>query len=406
MLNKLIEDKDAHILSLSKSIIISDTEISDLREKFIAQEKKSELLNKLIEDKDAHILSLKDSISIQRQVTNEILSSNSWKITSPLRFLSSITGLSKKNLKKSPAISIHMDEGKSKPHYLPPYDELIFAIPFEYKPEDELINPSIAIVCHIFYVDLVSEIKGYILKIPYQFDLFITTDTEEKKRHILRELSGWSRGALEVRLVVNQGRDIAPKLISCRDIYDNYEFFLHLHSKKSSHLAELSSWRRYLFETLLGSEKIVKNIFDAFYSDKKLGIIGPAHFDRIRNSIGWGWNFDAAKKFSKKLGINISLNGKLDFPSGSMFWGRSAALKPLLDLGLTLDEFQVEDGQLDNSLGHVIERLYYFVCEKSGYRWIKVANPKLVSYENKIIFVEKRKDLNLLVKNAQYNLIF
>ena len=399
-------DSNNRLAQFNQSIIARDTEISELRDKLIGQEKKLEALILSIEDKDTHISSLNQSILAQRQVTNEILSSNSWKFTKPFRFLSSFTGLSKKNHKKDLIPTPFKGDAKKNPHYLPPYDESNFAIPFNYKMDDEANNPSIAIICHIFYVDLASEIMDYILRVPYQFDLFITTDTEEKKNYILRELAGWKKGAVEVRLVENRGRDIAPKLISYRDVYERYEFFLHLHSKKSPHLAELSSWRRYLFETLLGSENIVRNIFDAFYADKQLGIIGPAHFDIIRNSIGWGWNFEAAKRFCKKMNINIALDGKIDFPSGSMFWGRSAALKSLLDIGLTLDEFQVEDGQLDNSLGHVIERLYYYVCERSGYRWIKIGRPKLVSYDSNIIFVEDKNTLGSLIQEAQYNLLF
>jgi lipopolysaccharide biosynthesis protein len=57
------------------------------------------------------------------------------------------------------------------------------------------------------------------------------------------------------------------------------------------------------------------------------------------------------------MGFDLSRVTSLDFPSGSMFWARPDALRPILDLGLTLDEFPEEAGQVDGTVAHAIERL-------------------------------------------------
>jgi hypothetical protein len=60
-----------------------------------------------------------------------------------------------------------------------------------------------------------------------------------------------------------------------------------------------------------------------------------------------------------------------------MFWARTAALRPLLDLGLSFGDFPPETGQTDGTLGHAIERLYLYACERAGFGWLKLANPAL-----------------------------
>jgi hypothetical protein len=291
------------------------------------------------------------------------------------------------------------------PHFAPPSDDFCLAVPFGYPIEKPQSAPSVAVVCHMYYPEMLEEFKRYFCNIGFHFDLFLTTDTEEKKQVIEQGLAGWTRGAVEVRLAPNRGRDIAPKLITCQDVYDKYEFFLHVHTKRSPQLDILSGWRTYLLETLLGSPEIVQSVFEAFAADPKLGMVAPEHFGGVRGSIGWGWNFEVARDFAKGLGLSLSLDGRIDFPSGSMFWGRSSALAPLLKRSLTVEDFPPEDKQLDATLGHVIERLYFFVCEKAGYRWTKIIRPELSKRTERILHAESRADVRESVVAHQYGLL-
>ena len=287
------------------------------------------------------------------------------------------------------------------PHFAPLTDDYCLAVPFGYSVCKWQPSPHLAVICHIFYAEMCDDFRRYFLNIPFPADLFITTDSCEKKSAIENVFSGWSKGNVDIRIVPNRGRDIAPKLIACSDVYDNYEFVLHVHTKRSPHHGPLAGWRSYLLETLLGSEEIVGSIFESFRIDPGLGMVAPQHFEMIRPSIGWGWNFKAARSLARRMGVMISLDERIDFPSGSMFWARSAALKPLLDCGLSLNEFPTETNQLDRTMAHVIERLYFFSCERAGYRWIKIVSPANVEtpYIHRIEIVSSQNDLSTFIKN-------
>ncbi|MBA3580930.1 MAG: hypothetical protein H0W44_00595 [Gammaproteobacteria bacterium] len=257
---------------------------------------------------------------------------------------------------------------------VPPVIDNCIAVPLDYAIDKWETPPHIAVICHMYYPDMADEFRGYLLNIPYSFDLFITTDTKEKQLDIQNGFAQWRKGHVDVHVVPNRGRDIAPKLVACKDVYGQYEYFLHIHTKKSPHAESLGEWRTYLLQNLLGSEALVYSVFEAFRVDPDLGMIAPPHYKTLHKRVGWGLNFKQGKDIAMRMGISISKQRSIDFPSGSMFWGRSAALKPLLDCNFMLEEFPAEKKQKDETLAHVIERIYFYSCEKAGFRWVKIVN--------------------------------
>ena len=250
------------------------------------------------------------------------------------------------------------------------------AVPFEYS-ELPSTTPRLAVICHLYYESMAAEFLRYFKNIPFTFDLFISTDTPAKKTAIEQAFSDWDGGNLKIRTVDNRGRDIAPKLIAFRDVYDAYEFVLHTHSKISDHAGVLANWRGFLLENLLGTPEIINSIFTAFNQRPDLGIVASQHFEPMRQWVNWGDDFGHTEKLGRRMGLSLSPSKVLDFPSGSMFWARSSALKPLLDLNLSIEDFDLENNQIDGTLAHAIERLYFYVSEKAGFKWIKISHPSL-----------------------------
>ena len=276
-----------------------------------------------------------------------------------------------------------------------PEEDYSIAVPFGYAPDPG--TPRLAAICHVYYDNITPEIQRYLAHIPFAFDVYISTDTEAKKALIEANFRGWTRGKVEVRIAPNRGRDIAPKLVQFRDVYPNYDYVLHLHSKASKHAGLLASWRGYAYETLLGSPAIVASVFDAFRRRPDLGIVAPQHFEVMRHWVNWGDNLEFAQPLAKRMGFTLSEDKVLDFPSGSMFWARTAALKPLLDLNLSFDDFDPESGQIDATLAHAIERLYFYVSEHAGYSWLKIAVPALLAHTPSIVSIAAPEDLDRFI---------
>ena len=259
----------------------------------------------------------------------------------------------------------------------PAAEDFAMAVPFAYPPPIRPDPASVAVFCHAFHVDLLDEVKRYLRNIPWRADIFVSTDTQAKRQTIEHALQDWSGGTVEIRVVPNRGRDLAPMLVTFREVFDRYAYVLHVHTKKSLHASFLAPWRTFLFETLLGSPSVVRSVFETFDRLPQLGLVVPQHFDAIRRWVTWGGNFDEAMRLAARMGFGLDPNRALDFPSGSMFWARTAALRPLLDLGLAMEDFPEETRQVDHTLGHAIERLLLHVCEHSGHHWLKIADPAL-----------------------------
>ena len=88
-----------------------------------------------------------------------------------------------------------------------------------------------------------------------------------------------------------------------------------------------------------------------------------------------------------------------------MFWARAEALKPLLQLNLSIADFPPEEGQTDGTISHAIERLYFFVAEKSGFDWLKISCPEFLSRYAANIRVTSQEDLEACAKTFVVRLL-
>lgn len=182
----------------------------------------------------------------------------------------------------------------------------------------------------------------------------------------------------EVRVFPNVGRDIAPFLVGFRDVLLEYDYVLHVHSKKSPYGSSHQGWREYLLQNLVGSIEVIESIL-YLLKNTDTGLVFSDHFPGIRNLLNWGHDFGLAQSLLARVNISIDAGLALDFPSGSFFWARTDALRPLLDLDLSWQDFPCETGQSDGTIAHAIERSIVYVCEAQKYRWTKVSTLRSAS---------------------------
>lgn len=222
--------------------------------------------------------------------------------------------------------------------------------------------PKIALLVHIFYDDLVDEIISYAKNISKDFDILITCVSSCYQTVSKKFNEEFPNHIIDIRVVPNKGRDIGPFLCNHVKTYQRYDYICKIHSKKSLHADGINNWRGFLYTHLLGSPKQVQSILNAFEEDETLGIQYPDYSEAIKPFIEWGSNFEASKEFLNSFGQECP-NDLPDFPAGSMFWFRPEALKKLFDNDWKLDDFPVENGQVDNTIMHVIERTFLLLTE-------------------------------------------
>lgn len=255
-----------------------------------------------------------------------------------------------------------------------PETDLALEVPFG-EPTAARLPDRVAAIMHIFYPDTLPDILTRLAYIPTQTDLYISTDTEEKRQEILGYGKEWQ---IEVRVLENRGRDIAPFLVGFRDIFDRYDVVLHVHSKRSPHEPRMAGWRDHLLDTLIGSREIVGSILQLL-AKPEVGMVFAQHYPEVRRVLNWGFDFTLAQELLARLGVTLRQDYVLDFPSSSFFWAKTAALRPLLNVGLNWSDFPPEEGQVDGTIAHAIERSLPIVCEAAGFSWLKVGRSESIN---------------------------
>ncbi|MBR6712652.1 MAG: hypothetical protein IKI76_06645 [Selenomonadaceae bacterium] len=267
------------------------------------------------------------------------------------------------------------------------------------------VKLKVAAVVHIFYPELAEELKQLLLNIPCAVDVFISTTSPDKQAAIEKVFGDFDKGRVLVRVFPNRGRDIAAAFVGFKDIYGSYDACVHIHSKKSLHAEKiLSGWRNHLYRNLLGSSAIVEGILNILAHDE-VGLVFPQHFNPTRTLIHWGKNFHGTKDFLHRLGIEIDHRNLIEFPAGSMFWFKPKALTPLLDCGLTFDDFPEESGQVDGTLAHVIERAFLFVVEAAGFGWVKVDTGAGFINPTPLLKSSSQAELTANIKRARHSVL-
>lgn len=224
-------------------------------------------------------------------------------------------------------------------------------------------------MAHVFYPDLLHELAAQLTHMPHPYSLMVSVVDEAAHAQAQAILSGLPRQqSLHIRVVPNRGRDIAPFLVTFREEILAVDLICHVHTKKSLYGGQAQvGWRNYLFNALFGSHDRLTWIFGMFQANPALGMIYPeSHANMPLWGHTWLSNGEWARQLAQQLGLEVDTSAYLDFPAGSMFWARTSALRPLFELGLRTDSFPPEQGQIDGTLQHAIERMLSLVIRQRG----------------------------------------
>jgi len=236
----------------------------------------------------------------------------------------------------------------------------------------------IGLHAHFFYPELADDFMRRMAANRWPCHLLLTTDSETKARALRESTAGYERGEVLIRVVPNRGRDLGPLLTTfAEEIARQYDIIGHLHGKRSLIIADArlgETWREFLWQHLLGDRHPMMDIIvDRFAADETLGLV----FAADPHLSDWDANLAIATNLANHMGIEGPLPPFFDFPIGTMFWARPAALRPLLDLGLGWDDYPPEPVPIDGTILHALERLLPFVARRAGYRFAATHIPGL-----------------------------
>lgn len=265
---------------------------------------------------------------------------------------------------------------------------------------------KIAVQVHMFYIETLAETIENLNKIPYSFDCFISTDNDEKAELIRKTFSEKCKAEnVTVEIFENRGRDVAPFIMQLSDRIDEYEYVCHIHSKRTVTGNYGNDWRKYIFRHLFGSTEYLKRIFALFENDENLGIIFPETFSPLEYQAEWGGNFSGTEKLLSKLGVDCELPADPVFPVGNMFWARTEAIRGMFKAGFKSKDFAEENGQVNATVAHCIERSWVYLAADYGFKYIKVMNncvTEVIPDKKRIAFYVHYNKNNTL-SNDDYN---
>ena len=243
-------------------------------------------------------------------------------------------------------------------------------------PEEELKKKKIALFMHMYFPDLIEECYKYARSMPEHADIYITTDSEEKREKILDRFKSLPCNKLKVTVVGNRGRDVGPFLMDARDVIMDYDYICHTHDKKVGQVKPMSLGAGFsykCFENILTTRDYVKNIIKTFEENNRLGMLMPpppihGEFYFVAG-MEWGPNFEVTRQLAEELGIRVSMKKDKEpvSPLGSVFWARPRALRALFDKKWTYDDFPKEPVGSDGTILHAVERIYGFCVQHEGY---------------------------------------
>ena len=263
-------------------------------------------------------------------------------------------------------------------------------------------STNIAVVIHLFYPELWETLVDRLQYINHEFDIFVTVP--EKHANIKLE---YKDHKVTTVVVPNWGRDILPFLHVLRKIRAaGYEYVLKLHSKKSKQLrrVEATHWLRTSVDSLLTDHKSVDSVLEQLSSSVK--IVGVREFV-VRMSEGGdiGMNKRINEYYSKQTARSIIKNiDSYVFSAGSMFWARVDAFDHILERHIVADDFELEYGQLWNTLAHFLERDIW-INISTNYGNDSLAAVSVDGHVGRVAPEDHKNDLELpnIIKNFDKN---
>lgn len=238
-------------------------------------------------------------------------------------------------------------------------------------------QPKVALFFHLYYMEMLEQMEHYAASMPDYADIYISTDTQEKKQQIEGALKDFGGRKVTVVVVKNQGREYAGVYVGLKPYYKQYDYICIAHSKRSRYEKPYiigDEFSYHCFEHTLATKEYVHNVLATFEENPRLGLLVPPvpEHGMYYTTIGREWRGDhpLTVQLMEMLGVHAPIDPAKPpvAPLGGFFWFRAAALQKLFDHDFEYEDFPEEPcTAVDGTIMHAIERVYPFVAQDAGF---------------------------------------
>jgi hypothetical protein len=306
------------------------------------------------------VTDLESIVSGYREQLGEVVTSTSWRVTSPLRVVAARARASRTRVRRAAerlrATDANPATGRIAGLFPPDVETLPWSSPLRRAFDPASVRrapvqqpavglPRILVVAHVHYPELWFDIDDRLARVPEDFDVLVTV-TEGEAETIMPTIQGRYPRA-QVFVVPNRGRDWGPLVhLANAGLLSGYKAIAKVHTKKSAHRIDGDGWRLQLLDGIFESPEAIQRIVDLLDADRGVGMVVPT--DHISRADRWGSNQAIVEMLASRLPMAFDPD-ELAFAAGSMFWCRPWLLERLADLGLDLADFEAEAGQFDGT---------------------------------------------------------
>lgn len=326
----------------------------------------NEALRQRIED-------LEQVVDEYRIQMHKVLTSSSWRLTSPLRMGAGKVRWHRQRAKRALKRTLKGEPKTqhkvlTKGLFMPPLDSLPETSPLRRKIDVNTLrrppeadgplhrpegDPQVLVVAHVHYPELWGDIEERLVRMPEPYDLIVTV-TQGHGEGAIADIKRRHPDA-RIEIVPNQGRDWAPLVsLANRGLLSGYKAIAKVHTKKSEHRIDGDTWRLDLLDGVFASPEQIRKTIDLLDEDRDVGLVVPA--GHVSGPEHWGSDEGIVEMLAYRMSMAFDPD-LLAFPAGSMFWCRPWLLERLGDLDLSVDHFELEAGQYDATTAHALERL-------------------------------------------------
>ena len=231
---------------------------------------------------------------------------------------------------------------------------------------------EIAVILHVFYPEIFSEIAAYLSNLEGEFDLYVSLPDTLAPATALAEHIFAAFPHAQITIAENRGRDILPFIRILKAIQPlDYSCLLKLHTKQSPHRDDGQLWRKEVYDQLIGSKAVVSQVIDRLLTDRQAGILGPkGHV--LNNQLYIGGNAANLSGLADRAGIQHWQNDPFYFVAGTMFWAKPAVFQWIDRVDLKISDFEPEPIDADGAMVHSVERFLGLAALKLGFKLLEV----------------------------------